>query len=341
MIRPHLAAAALAVALSACSSHEARVPQTADARYASLDAVASGTLGRPLSPARTATPIVVLPSWIGRPNRLREREDAGTLEQVVSLDLAVRSEARENLVLVKLLRSEAPLVSLTDDSAPTMGRPTEAGIRAEIAAAFPGIAMQVVARPAKNAYGSYGLAVGRSARGARCLYAWQWIEDGPVLDGARAEPVSLRVRLCRDDIGLDAMAAAVNQIRLVPRFAGEAVTAARDPSVRSVRRRPIRVAAAKPPRSEALLRMASPRPEAMAERQPAPATDRRPERMGRRYLGDDIGPVAENRPLGPSVSAGASLQRILAAGGSQGGASPTGLTADLPPEAYRGPVSRP
>ncbi len=56
-----------------------------------------------------------------------------------------------------------PRGSAAGEASPAGGRPTETGIRAELAAAFPGTAMQVVTRPAANAYGPYGLAVGRAA----------------------------------------------------------------------------------------------------------------------------------------------------------------------------------
>ena len=89
-------------------------------------------------------------------------------------------------------------------------KPTQEGIRLELSERFPQRAMQVVARPMRNVYGPFGLAIGRGAGEARCIYAWQWIDDagdlrssrasvfkklGVVTGGARARIVRLRV--CR------------------------------------------------------------------------------------------------------------------------------------------------
>ena len=95
------------------------------------------------------------------------------------------------------------------------GKPYEPAIRAELTAAFPGIAMQVMTRASANVYGPYGLALGRSGSDVRCLYAWQWIDDTRVI--ARAElpgPVGVRVRLCRTGRSFDDLAAEIDHLTL-------------------------------------------------------------------------------------------------------------------------------
>ena len=95
------------------------------------------------------------------------------------------------------------------------GKPYEPAIRAELAAAFPGIAMQVMTRASTDVYGPYGLALGRTEGDVRCLYAWQWIDDTRVI--ARAElpgPVGVRVRLCRAGRSFDELAAEVDHLTL-------------------------------------------------------------------------------------------------------------------------------
>ncbi|WP_162561092.1 cellulose biosynthesis protein BcsN [Methylobacterium terrae] len=300
MIRP-LVLAAAALALAACTAQE----RPAGPLFASLDA------SLPPAPVRRAraTPVVVLPAWIGRPVALRERDGPGGFEQALTLAAPGRSGGRDDLVLVSSPRAGALDAALG-------GKPTEAGIRAEIAAAFPGVAMQVVTRPSSNAYGPYGLAVGR-AGAARCLYAWQWIAEAPLREGGAPAPLSLRVRLCRDDLTVEAMAASVSQLRLVPRFAGEPVAAPATAGSRPARR----VHRQAPPASAPAPAFAAAPPE------PAPS--------GPRYLG------AEGAPRGPVLSGGTVRNALL--GTLDAPSSPTASlppdAAILPPEATRGPAA--
>ncbi len=211
---------------------------------------------RRLGPRR-ATPVVVCRPGSGGPWRARARRRGG-FEQAISLQRPSHRGGRDDLMLVS-----SPKEGALD--AVLGGKPTEAGIRAELASAFPGLAMQVVTRPSANAYGPYGLAIGRNGA-ARCLYAWQWIPEAPVLAGGAPAPLSLRLRLCRDGVTFEAMAAAVTQLRLVPRFAGEPVAV------------PARARAARPPAQGSRPRA---RPAPVAD---APAPEPAP--SGMRYLGD-------------------------------------------------------
>jgi hypothetical protein len=96
-----------------------------------------------------------------------------------------------------------------------------------------------VSRPARNAHGPIGIAVGKRADGARCLFAWQWIDDASASDSAgwlqmaaslsaRSNPASLRVRVCRKDHTLDDLAAAVEAVGLIR---GPALSALVNPSL--------------------------------------------------------------------------------------------------------------
>lgn len=313
MIRP-LALAAL-FALGACTARE----QAASPRFASLDASLPGGRARPAPVA--ATPIVVLPAWLGRPVALRERDAEGGFEQAITLAAAGRRGGYDDLVLVSSARDGAL------DAVPGV-KPTEAGIRAEIAAAFPGVAMQVVTRPSANAYGPYGLAIGR-AGAARCLYAWQWIPEAPVREGGALAPLSLRVRLCRGDLTLEAMAAAVNQLRLVPRFAGEPVAtpASAEPRPRHRSRNARRTA-----RHE-------PRPESVPALSVAESSA-----AGPRYLGAEAAerPSSPGGPTGDPARGAFPLRSALLGGAdapSPAAASLPPGAAILPPEATRGPAA--
>ncbi|WP_053082634.1 cellulose biosynthesis protein BcsN, partial [Methylobacterium platani] len=314
---------AAALALGACTAQE-----RAASRYASLDA------SLPAAPPQRAeaTPVVVLPVWIGRPVALRERDGADGFAQAFTLSTPGHRGGRDDLVLVSSPREPAR-------EAGPGGKPTEAGIRAELAGAFPGVAMQVVTRPSANAYGPYGLAIGRAGP-ARCLYAWQWIPAAPVREGGAPAPLSLRLRLCRDDLTLEAMAAAVTALRLVPRFAGEPVaTAARRPA------RPPRAATAdaapRPPhRARPVERPGPAVVPASGAPSPAPASAS----SGPRYLGEaaEHGP-ASTGPLrsaqGGFAAIGLVTPGIVDAPSGPVAGLPPGA-AILPPEATRGPAPR-
>ncbi|MET7245649.1 cellulose biosynthesis protein BcsN [Methylobacterium sp. EM32] len=320
MIRPFALAAALA--LGACTAQE----RAAAPHFASLDAALPPATAPRRSTPVVATPMVVLPAWIGRPVALRERDGAGGFEQAITLRPPGARKGRDDLILVSSPKDGA-LDALLG------GKPTEAGIRAELAAALPDLAMQVVTRPSANAYGPTGLAIGRTGA-TRCLYAWQWIPEVPMLAGGAPAPLSLRLRLCRDDVTVEAMAAAVTQLRLVPRFSGEPVST------------PARIVSRSEPPPAGRVRHPRSAPIAAA---PAPG----PASSGPRYLGE----ADERPPAAVGASRGAVRSNLADALDAPSPALATlppdaaSLPPDaailppdaaiLPPEATRGPVRRP
>lgn len=120
------------------------------------------------------------------------------------------------------------------------------------------------------------------------------------------------------------MAAAVNQLRLVPYAEQRPVVARPEPAPRR-RTRHARIA----PVAAAFAEPASPRSAIAA-----------PDVPGRRYLGADSVPAAEpERSHGALAGPGAGIVRATLAGPSASApASPAVAgSVDLPPEAYRGP----
>ncbi|SFL56377.1 cellulose biosynthesis protein BcsN [Methylorubrum salsuginis] len=305
MIRPLLPNLTLLLTLplallGACQSRD--MASLAAPRYASLDAqfaAGHGTVARPLD--RHA--VAALPTWIGRPSKIQVAERPEGIAQRVTF-ASPGGTAR--------LVAAWPAAGAASPDLPP--KPTRDGIRDELAAALPGIVMEVVTRPARNAYGPYGLAIGRDGDARRCLYAWQWIEAPPALGFAGADqPLSLRLSLCRSDLTFDAMAAAVDRLRLVPAGQGEAVAAV--PRPHRAKAQPV---------AAALASMAAP---AIAPL-PAPA----PDPSGRRYLGADFEPA----PRSALAAAAATVQGATAA------PEPSArLAIDLPPEALRGPATDP
>ena len=212
--------APLALTASACSvPTEVRVREVHVVQAASQTPLEAGLVQQTAwaQASGSASAIVVLPSGAGEIAQVRERAYANGFGQDITLQGAAKEANRAEITVATQAggggRNLAP-----------MAKPTEAGIKAEIAARFPGAAMQVVTQPRGNAYGPYGLAVGRQRSGARCIFAWQWIDNvnAAPAGGARpqgifsmagqATPASVRVRLCRSDATLDQLAAHMDQM---------------------------------------------------------------------------------------------------------------------------------
>ncbi|MBB4009885.1 cellulose biosynthesis protein BcsN [Allorhizobium taibaishanense] len=70
--------------------------------------------------------------------------------------------------------------------------PTVAQLARELRAAFPDVVMQPLPANRANAYGPYGLAMGRSSGGSRCVFAWQLIPA----NAQDPKPHILRLRYC-------------------------------------------------------------------------------------------------------------------------------------------------
>jgi hypothetical protein len=83
--------------------------------------------------------------------------------------------------------------------------------------------MKIVLQPKQNGLGTFGLAVGVRGDGARCIFAWQWVDDLRDASGSRSgfskmmaksAPASVRVAMCRRDVTLDALASQVESLSL-------------------------------------------------------------------------------------------------------------------------------
>ena len=191
--------------------------------------------------------------------------------------------------------------STLDEKVPLF-KPSEAAIRAEIGRAFPHLSMQVVERPASNAYGAYGLAIGRAGGTIHCIYMWQWIDAGSTgRDVDFTGPASVQVRLCKSDATFDALAAMMDHLSL-RRDAGSQGLAVVDPPHEAVEPRK-HVAARRMHRAHRVsVASAEPRPTGFAETPvSAPAVSQ---------------PLASDLPaqayLGPR-SAGAALPATMSA----------------------------
>lgn len=153
-----------------------------------------------------ASAILALPSQAHVRGGLEERRYANGWRQSVPLDRAVAAKGWNELT-VDIRTDEAAV----RDGAIPMGKPTEDGLRRELALRFPTTQMRIVAKPLQNALGPFGLAVGAGTNGMRCAFAWQWVDDlravstrgdatgSSVIRGAEI-PASIRLRVCRKGV---------------------------------------------------------------------------------------------------------------------------------------------
>ena len=181
--------------------------------------------------------------------------------------------------------------------------------------------MQVAERESNNAYGPYGIALGRSGADVRCAYMWQWIDQNRLpAEAGVTGPLSIRIRLCKTDTTFDAMAAEMDHLTIGGPASIEQV-AANQPihvieapaqahkSARVQRNPSRRIAMVHKHRAVIARRDETPTPDT--------ATDG-PRYMSPTTMGIRPAPIM---PVAP--------------------AAPTVLSGDLPAQAYQGPTARP
>src|SRR5947209_12615980 len=197
----------LALPMAACS------PSSPDpARFSALDT----------TPVSTVTAVAPVPA--GSPGLLRISPEAGSILQVRERDTG--NGFHQDLVLAWAKEghpeNRIEIDVITRPGQKGIGKPSEAGIRSEILSRYPGVPMKIVLKPKENGLGTFGLAVGVRNDGARCVFAWQWVDDIRDSGGksgfskmmARSTPASVRVAMCRRDMTLDTLATLVESLSL-------------------------------------------------------------------------------------------------------------------------------
>ncbi|MDP4022413.1 cellulose biosynthesis protein BcsN [Methylobacterium sp. NEAU 140] len=224
-----------------------------------------------------------------------------------------------------------------------LGRPTKAGIDAELAALGDG-PYRIVRTRTHNAYGPIGVALG-----ARCVFAWQWIDDARALAlpgttlGPGRTSASLRVRHC-GAASPDRLVADLVHLRL---GAGPAAQAAASRPRRRPAPRPAPAAEAAPVEPAPVVSLPPPaRPtvtvngsRTLISLPPAPGP------------GTATGPSPVAVPIPRPGAAGSETSgepRYLADGGAvrtvvpaPSAPKPQPLSSELPAQAYRGPAPPP
>jgi Cellulose biosynthesis protein BcsN len=201
-----------AAGLSACS-----VSRPDQAAKVSLDQIAQAGPDKyrdsnASADARIQQPaLATLPPDAGRVARVSHKRSVEGIRQEIFYDQSAPGLEASGIDLRIRISNAVAL-----DEPLRMAKPTEAGIRSEMSSQFPKMAMQVVDSPRSNAYGPYGLAVGRWANGTRCIYAWQWIDNLKSRVSGEGGPASVRVRLCRKGVTLDQLASNVDRLQIDP-----------------------------------------------------------------------------------------------------------------------------
>lgn len=213
-----VAAAPLLLAAAGCSS-------TTPASNFVATADVTGSIGepaatRPVRGADMSLALATMPEPFGSQITMREKFFVNGLRQEIVL-AGDKAGFGENMLQVTVQTSppaggaQVPLYA-----------PSERGIKQEIVARYPQVDMQILTQPRRNPQGPFGLAIGRTASGVRCIFAWQYLEDirnpsassstlGKIGNfGSAGQPASIRVQMCRKDATVDELASAVEGLTL-------------------------------------------------------------------------------------------------------------------------------
>lgn len=226
----HLAYAPLVLLLGACSANFMPGLSFGERSYVSRAPTVPVEI-RPVAHASTAAAqmgigVLALHDAAGRVLKVRERHFVNGTRQEIVLD-GGPGVYGENVIDVSVRTSG---VKTTNSRMLEMGPPTESAIRSEILGRFADMRMNIVLRPMRNRFGPFGLAIGRHANGARCIFVWQWVDDlrehtpgvssfakFGALMGNRALATSIRMRLCRMGLTVDQLAGYAEAMRVPAR----------------------------------------------------------------------------------------------------------------------------
>ena len=284
-------------------------------------------------------PIVILPEGAGVVSNVREQAYSNGAAQQISFAAEGRSYG-ENRVDISVLTAGSPDQKVINGV--PIWKPSESGVKSEIISRMPGVAMSIVNREFQNGYGPFGLAIGRFADGARCIFAWQYIPDLRVKSArSSTSPALVRVRMCRPNTTVDELASYVQNMRIVAPDSFGALSAA-SPMLSDVRGGATTVASGGELDALVPVRRAAPAPRqaaSSAQRVARPRARRAPEPTQ-----ETVAPVAPPQVIYGGAPYG---QRYLAPVGGAA-AMPVNMPAqtsaplsgDLPAQAYRGPTVR-
>ena len=333
----------LIAALGACARSSNETTSSLPVQPTSaVTAVGAGEGGTPA--------VVLLPEGAGGVSAVREQNYTNGVVQQISLSSESKGLGENRIdISVQTTAGEQRVVNGVP-----IWKPSESGVKSEIINRMRGVQMSIVNREFQNAYGPFGLAIGKMSETARCIFAWQYISDVRLkASRSSTSPALIRIRLCQNNTTVDEMASYVQNMRIVPydSFGSGRATATALTDVRGGGSQqaasgeldsliPVRRGAAQPTQRAAAPAPA-PAPRQSARRAPARAVAERPEK--KRDAADTVTLQAQ-----PYYGANPYGQRYLAPVGGgmagMGGGTPMNmptqsapLSGDLPTQAYRGP----
>lgn len=190
------------------------------------------TASGPAAAPENATAVLALPEGAGGLKTVREKNFVNGTRQEIILSTGPGVYG-ENVIDVSVRVNGR---SSGSGRILEMGPPSQNGIRSEILSRFPDVRMNIVTRPMRNRFGPFGLAIGRHASGARCIFVWQWVDDlreftpgvsgftkFGALMGGKSLATSIRIRLCRANETVDQLAGYAEGLRVTARNAVERI----------------------------------------------------------------------------------------------------------------------
>ncbi|MEA2759979.1 MAG: hypothetical protein QOH65_2592 [Methylobacteriaceae bacterium] len=341
----------LALPLAACSSSSSE-----PTRYSAVDTTPVSTIAA-VAPVSTGAQgpsqgLLQISPEAGPILQVRERDTGNGFHQDLILAWAKEGHP-ENRIEIDVI---------TKPNQKGAGKPTEAGIRGEILSRYPSVPMKIVLKPKENGLGTFGLAIGVRGDGARCMFAWQWVEDIRDARGSRSgfakmmgrsTPASIRVAMCRRDVTLDALATLVESLsvagevdldkviaansmtRITPagtEVRGNGMVADLSPSLESLvgAKQPVEV-----PKPKQVRRAKRPANRDVAAQPKAPVQTP----VVQPTLGAVDGGPRYMAPV--AATAMSAYGRTMQYSGAPATTASTSLDPTLPPQAYRGPTAGP
>jgi hypothetical protein len=177
-----LAAAAALMSVTACAGRS-------DLDYATLNSEVPATRAIVVPPPGGPSVVAVL-----------QRTYQNGITQEIALSTASLTSG-QNAFYVSLLNNTASNMGIPETL--TLPPLTPDRIEREMEERIPGVSMQTSLIYVQNKFGPFGFATGRSATGDLCLYAWQQIEPDKPAILVPGGAISVRLRLCDADAGVD------------------------------------------------------------------------------------------------------------------------------------------
>jgi hypothetical protein len=289
--------------LAACSARPQAIGQGGlEQLTAAGPSTRPGWMASYASADHAQVPLARLPDAAGKVRKVWQHLYSNGLRQTISL------ESRLSPSLTSAIEIEVQAADQrTLDDPLRVEKPTEASVRSQIGATFPALPMHIVTEPRGNRYGPYGLAVGKSGDGVRCIFAWQWIDRNTAVERIQIDAaVAWRIHLCDKDTTLDQLAGHVDALQIRAEGFGEA-----GPASAADTSRPSKAAS-------------------LAIRRKSAARYSRPSKPPGGIISPAAGATAYLAPLPEAAPNAAS---------PQAGIHAAALDPTLPPEAFRGPSS--